>query len=473
MSTLLERLKSGVAGVREAAGDSFGDTVRNVRTALQPATPTTPTTQPVYTAKAPSGATGSWDTPVTTPKREIRTTNSSVPTPTTPTPTMSPSPTVTPTPAATVASNTGGETSEQRYERVTKARQDEIDRLNGILRGPTTLEPDMDKIREDLMKNNQALIDSITSSYANTIASEREAGNARNSRTRATNVGSGLAGSDFAGKNAINVEEKNQKVIQSIEAERDAKVQSVLANVDFTAQKMFEEEQGKFRKSAEDQLARMSEFKDQALADVASFAGAGISSTSLKEQSPETWQNLLKQTGYSEQALSAMFAASKPQDTKIFQEKVGNSVVLGYRDPQTGKVTTEKIELADGFSDFKIIDDQPYFVDMEGGRIVPASGFTPKPKAAPASATYKSGSLVIPKAKLTEGEQALETSRGEDGYVDPAVYKGLYDDWIAEGGLLKDFLTNFPPKNYVNPVNNTLPPTLRSAAKSKTNDDVL
>lgn len=73
-----------------------------------------------------------------------------------------------------------------------------------------------------------------------------------------------------------------------------------------------------------------------------------------------------------------------------------------------------------------------------------------------------SGNLTYTAKDNAEDSQALNASRGTDGYVDPALYQKLYDAWNAHGGLLEDFLKAYPPKNYVNPANNWLPPYLRA-----------
>lgn len=80
----------------------------------------------------------------------------------------------------------------------------------------------------------------------------------------------------------------------------------------------------------------------------------------------------------------------------------------------------------------------------------------------------KSGNLVYTRAKYAEDSSDLEASRGPDGWVDPSDYKLLYDEWVAKGGLLNDFIAKFPPKLYVNPENDWLPPYLRPA---KSGDD--
>lgn len=51
----------------------------------------------------------------------------------------------------------------------------------------------------------------------------------------------------------------------------------------------------------------------------------------------------------------------------------------------------------------------------------------------------------------------LEQSRGKDGFSDPTIYLDSYKDWTSQGGLLKDFLTNYPPERYINPANKWLP----------------
>lgn len=92
-------------------------------------------------------------------------------------------------------------------------------------------------------------------------------------------------------------------------------------------------------------------------------------------------------------------------------------------------------------------------------------------KATVPKGTFVSGKLTYSPQDQSEDSQALEASRGEDGYVDPTTYQTLYKAWINNGGLLKDFLSKYPPKNYVNPVNTWLPSYLMpttTATKKKT-----
>ena len=86
------------------------------------------------------------------------------------------------------------------------------------------------------------------------------------------------------------------------------------------------------------------------------------------------------------------------------------------------------------------------------------------------SGTFKSGVLSISASGIAEDQQELENTRGEDGYVDPSKYLELYNLWVANKGLTQDFLAKFPPKNYVNPANDWLPPHLRNPKKDDEDD---
>lgn len=63
---------------------------------------------------------------------------------------------------------------------------------------------------------------------------------------------------------------------------------------------------------------------------------------------------------------------------------------------------------------------------------------------------------------IKAGEAKLTASKGPDGYVDPDVYQQAYETYP---GTKKDFLAKFPPNNWVNPANTTLPQYLRSTKK--------
>lgn len=67
--------------------------------------------------------------------------------------------------------------------------------------------------------------------------------------------------------------------------------------------------------------------------------------------------------------------------------------------------------------------------------------------------TFVSGSLQYPATQYKADQQALLSSRGSDGWVDPAVYLSGLKKWEAHGGLQSDFVQVFPVKDYINPAN--------------------
>lgn len=98
-------------------------------------------------------------------------------------------------------------------------------------------------------------------------------------------------------------------------------------------------------------------------------------------------------------------------------------------------------------------------------------------KTSGASKTYKSGTFSYTDADLSQYDTAFKkggtsptgqqyNGRGTDGYVDPGMYLYNFNDWVTQGGLPKDFISKYPPKDYINPDDNaTLPAYLRSSIK--------
>lgn len=148
----------------------------------------------------------------------------------------------------------------------------------------------------------------------------------------------------------------------------------------------------------------------------------------------ETQTQLLKdkKTSDSIKSVSTFLSSKTP-------EVIGNST-SGYftYDPTTGK-----------------------FVQVTSGKTT-----TPK-TTTPPSEKIVSGTLTYTAQDQAEDSKALEDSRGSDGYVDPTIYQNLYKAWVGNGGVLKDFLTKFPPKNYVNPANDWLPEYLMPTTTTK------
>lgn len=288
--------------------------------------------------------------------------------------------------------------------------------------------PSYEDIRRQMQGANQALIDQIKNEYRSTIADERVQGNLRNDRQRASNVTSGLTGSDFATSAASEVEGKNLEVIRQYERERDSKIATILAGVEQRATDQYEKARNQYRSDAESSLGKYKEFRESALEDAKNLSSAGITADTLKKESPDTWNQLLKQTGYTDVGLTAYFTSSRPEKDKVFSEKIGNNYVVGYRDPVTGKISTEKVEIADGFTDFENIGGKPYFVNYDTGEIKLATGYQPSTSSSSSKAPSLFDSSSTEKYYKTlplEFRKSWEYNYGEWG--NPA-YRTTFDD---------------------------------------------
>lgn len=79
----------------------------------------------------------------------------------------------------------------------------------------------------------------------------------------------------------------------------------------------------------------------------------------------------------------------------------------------------------------------------------------------------KSGITTKPPAdSVATTEKWINGTRGQDGYADPNAYKQAFDAWINDGYAAKDFVKNYPPKDFVNPTNDWLPKYLASKTSS-------
>ena len=85
----------------------------------------------------------------------------------------------------------------------------------------------------------------------------------------------------------------------------------------------------------------------------------------------------------------------------------------------------------------------------------------------------KNANVLNPGGNLGSIESALEASKGSDGHVSSRVYQDLFDKFLNAGGTRSEFLKKFPPKEYTNPKDTTLPSFLRfgSSTRSEAESD--
>lgn len=93
------------------------------------------------------------------------------------------------------------------------------------------------------------------------------------------------------------------------------------------------------------------------------------------------------------------------------------------------------------------------------------NGLSTKVPAAASTKAYKSGTLNYTASDLSDGNAKLESSKGDDGYVNPDLYMNMANAWTANGGSIKDFLKNFPVSSWVNPENTYVTPQINALIK--------
>ena len=94
----------------------------------------------------------------------------------------------------------------------------------------------------------------------------------------------------------------------------------------------------------------------------------------------------------------------------------------------------------------------------------------PKTQSATATAgqTIKSGGLVVAGGDIAQGQQGLNQTRGNDGYANTANYLQMLTAWTQAGGLQDDFFRYYPPTDYLNPNDPTVPAFIKNKIKQKT-----
>jgi hypothetical protein len=254
------------------------------------------------------------------------------------------------------------------------SQDDEANHLRNILR--TDEAPDKSQIRAEKFSAAQANIDFIRSQFNRIIGREQEAGAIRGQRTRALNISAGLAGGDFASAAAERTEEDTRRIIEERGRERDATIAKVLADVEERTSEEFISQRDAFLSRAEGNLERIEAFQQnqrtRATTNIQNIAASGISYDEFRQKNPDALDQLLEESGLSEFELKFQFIAAMPKETKISEEKVGNSKVFFFQDPVTGKISSQTIELPEGEElgpQEDIVDDgfgNPFIVTYEG-----------------------------------------------------------------------------------------------------------
>lgn len=208
--------------------------------------------------------------------------------------------------------------------------------------GGTNLDlPDEDKIRRDARDQVQNQIDTINDLYATIIAEDERQGRIALGRTRASAARGGLLGGDFGNAQLQNTEIATDNIIAARKAEQAAAIAEIYRKADERADARISSETGTAIQNRSNYIAFLKSNRDEARNDVVVLAKSGVS---LEELEEKRYKQLLEQTGYSEDQLSAQFALNKPSDEVLDEFVEGNQYVIVSRGVD-GTAKVDRIDL--------------------------------------------------------------------------------------------------------------------------------
>lgn len=118
---------------------------------------------------------------------------------------------------------------------VNQDTQDAYNSQGNYYKGLANTNIDENAIRNNVLNEFQAEIDAQNSIFADKLAQAKVTGAGRIGQTTAINARRGLIGSDFGGAIKDNVTTENDKILQSIQNEKNAKLQEILSKARSTA----------------------------------------------------------------------------------------------------------------------------------------------------------------------------------------------------------------------------------------------
>jgi hypothetical protein len=226
----------------------------------------------------------------------------------------------------------------------TKEEKDAEDYLDGSFTKPKTEE----EIIQERTNSAKGIITSLNDFYDQQLKEQGEVNKQREAETNAQSVLSGLMGSSEAGSRAIAATEKGAQANKGIQAERNMKLQEIYTNIQNNAKAEAKDQRNEARLNAQDILARSEQKRQKATEDIKILAGAGFELDTIRQKDPNTYASLVRSIG-GEDKLKSLFVINRPkQDIVGTPVRVGNHYVQMYRNPLTGAVTAENIEIPGG-----------------------------------------------------------------------------------------------------------------------------
>jgi hypothetical protein len=221
-----------------------------------------------------------------------------------------------------------------------------------------------DQIAEGKRKQAQGLIDATNTQYDNQVADAKKAGLERTNQNNSISVMSGLMGSTEAARTDQTVTTANQKAVDAVNNQRAVALQSIYSKISSDASTEAEQQKQDAFASAQDIVSRRKDVQKAAVDNITNMAKTGLVDFESFKNSPQNaqvYQHALDSVGGSEDALKAIFAINRPQDSLVgTPTRVGDHFIQGYKNALTGTVSYDTINvpgLGTEYSSFQKMGD--------------------------------------------------------------------------------------------------------------------
>lgn len=254
--------------------------------------------------------------------------------------------------SATMQNQLGGasNSSSPYYSRYSQSEQQASDYLNTFEKPKTE-----EEILAEKTKNAQGEIDAVNRYYESLLLDQSRVNDTREREANAQSVLQGLSGSTEAGARKVQAENISAGENAKIQAARGAQIQGIYRQIQTEAYNAAQTERTNARESATGILNRaeartakeeaaMLAQQQKGIENAKLLASSGIDLVSLKQKDPTTYKYLVDSAG-GEQYLSALFTLNRPQEDVLDKKIEGGKYVIAYKNPLTGSVRVETVDL--------------------------------------------------------------------------------------------------------------------------------
>lgn len=338
--------------------------------------------------------------------------------------------------------------------------------------------PVIDKYNKDIT----ASVDKIDQDYDQKLLDKSQGNSALSGRVATISANSGTAGSGSGEARAAIQTGKNNEVMKQLDSQRQNAVGTTLAKIDSLEASELRADQAAKSKDYASYTKLSSQNKKDALTATKELGKHGISWDTF--QKDPAYQTLLKQYGGDPVMLKAAYLSGLPADKVITHFTQGNQLFYVTKNAD-GSTSTDSVALPvpsgvdlknytmmhdTGSDSYIFVPKQPN-IDHSSTKstadqikdqsiVIPLTPKVPKPKVG------TSGSINYSSDDIGTINKALDSTRGDDNYVNTVNYVDGYNRWEKKGGSAKDWIRLFPPNLYLNPSDKSIPAVFRSYMKT-------